>query len=103
MQELLAIPDSQRSDEEWDELNELEISMAPGNRLSGPELDQSARRNDGPSRRKPPRQPHSAKGGNGNGNSNSNGNGNSNGGGQEGKRPSRKFHRKPANKAPAAS
>jgi len=35
LQELLAIPDSQRTDEQWDELNELEIKLAPGNRESG--------------------------------------------------------------------
>lgn len=33
LQELLAIPDHDRTDEEWDELNELEISLAPGNRV----------------------------------------------------------------------
>lgn len=32
LQELLAIPDSQRTDAQWDELNELEIKLAPGNR-----------------------------------------------------------------------
>lgn len=32
MQELLAIPDGQRTDEQWDELNELEIMLASGNR-----------------------------------------------------------------------
>src|SRR5258705_7844104 len=32
LQELLAIPDSQRTEAEWDELNELEIKLAPGNR-----------------------------------------------------------------------
>lgn len=37
LQELLAIPDSQRTDEEWDELNELEISLAPGNREGAPD------------------------------------------------------------------
>lgn len=37
MQELLAIPDSQRTEEEWDELNELEIQLAPVNREGGPE------------------------------------------------------------------
>ncbi len=37
MQMLLAIPDSERTDEEWDELNELEISLAPGNRIDGPD------------------------------------------------------------------
>ncbi len=36
MQELLAIPDSDRTDAEWDELNELEISLAPGNRIGAP-------------------------------------------------------------------
>lgn len=36
LQALLAIPDSDRTDEEWDELNELEISMAPGNRIGAP-------------------------------------------------------------------
>src|SRR5689334_14995129 len=37
LQELLAIPDGQRTDEEWDELNELEISLAPGNREGAPD------------------------------------------------------------------
>ena len=32
MQELLEIPDGQRTDEQWDELNELEIMLAVGNR-----------------------------------------------------------------------
>jgi hypothetical protein len=32
LQELLAIPDSQRTEAQWDELNELEIKLAPGNR-----------------------------------------------------------------------
>jgi hypothetical protein len=30
LQQLLAIPDRQRTDEEWDELNELEIALAMG-------------------------------------------------------------------------
>jgi hypothetical protein len=37
LQELLAIPDSQRTEAEWDELNELEISLAPGNREGAPD------------------------------------------------------------------
>lgn len=37
LQELQAIPDNQRTDAEWDELNELEISLAPGNRAGAPE------------------------------------------------------------------
>ncbi len=32
LQELLAIPDNQRTEAQWDELNELEIKLAPGNR-----------------------------------------------------------------------
>lgn len=33
LKELLAIPDHQRSDAIWDEIIELEISLAPGNRI----------------------------------------------------------------------
>lgn len=57
LQELLAIPDNQRTDAEWDELNELEISLAPGNREGAP--DPNLRRPT-PSTglgRKPPRGP----------------------------------------------
>ena len=32
MQQLLAIPDRDRTDAEWDELVEIEIRLAPGNR-----------------------------------------------------------------------
>lgn len=35
MQILQAIPDNERTDAEWDELNELEIMFAPGNRVGG--------------------------------------------------------------------
>jgi hypothetical protein len=37
MRALLAIPDSQRTDAEWDELNEIEITLASSNQLSNPE------------------------------------------------------------------
>lgn len=37
LQALLAIPERDRTDAEWDELNELEISLAPVNRIDGPE------------------------------------------------------------------
>ncbi len=37
LQMLLAIPDGERTDEEWDELNELEISLSPVNRVGAPE------------------------------------------------------------------
>lgn len=36
LQMLLAIPDSQRTEAQWDEINELEISLAPGNRIDAP-------------------------------------------------------------------
>lgn len=34
IRELLSIPERDRTDAEWDELNELEIQTAPGNRTS---------------------------------------------------------------------
>lgn len=34
LRELLSIPERDRSDEQWDEIIELEIQMAPGNRIS---------------------------------------------------------------------
>lgn len=37
MRELLSVPERDRTDEQWDELIELEIQMAPGNRISGSE------------------------------------------------------------------
>lgn len=39
LQELLAVPDRQRTDAQWDEINELEILLAPGNRAGAPEQD----------------------------------------------------------------
>lgn len=36
LKELQAIPDRQRTDEQWDELNELEIMFAAGNREGTP-------------------------------------------------------------------
>jgi hypothetical protein len=36
LQQLLAIPDRQRTDAEWDELNELEIMLASENREGAP-------------------------------------------------------------------
>jgi len=40
LQELLSIPDSKKTEAEWDELNELEISLAPVNQLANPEKRQ---------------------------------------------------------------
>lgn len=47
MQELLAIPDRNRTDAEWDELNELEIALASGNRPGAPDPQQQQRRSLG--------------------------------------------------------
>jgi hypothetical protein len=82
LQALLAIPDNQRTDAEWDELHELEIQLAPGNRVGGPE--------PGGARRGPP--PAS-------GNPRPGGSGQPGGGGQPGKKP----FRKPRKKAPPKS
>jgi hypothetical protein len=69
LQELLAIPDRQRTDAEWDELNELEIMLASGNREGAP--DPGARRiNTGPARHSRP------------------------GGGGHDKRPAKNFHKR---------
>lgn len=35
LRELLSIAERDRSDEQWDEIIELEIQLAPGNRISG--------------------------------------------------------------------
>ena len=43
LQALLAIPERQRTEAEWDELNELEIMLAAGNRQGAP--DQNVRWN----------------------------------------------------------
>ena len=47
LRELLAIPDHQRTDAIWDEIIELEICLAPGNRVQGAQQEQG-RRQQGP-------------------------------------------------------
>lgn len=37
LRELLSVPERDRSDEVWDEIIELEIQLAPGNRVAGAE------------------------------------------------------------------
>lgn len=61
LQELLAIPERQRTDAQWDEINELEITLASVNRVenrdSGPRQNAAAPQNrpkpsgDGPGRK----------------------------------------------------
>jgi hypothetical protein len=76
LQALLAIPERQRTDAQWDELNELEIMLAPGNRPGA--ADPNNRRNGG--------------GGGGGGSAMHSAPG---GGRPHGKRPSRPFHKRP--------
>ena len=76
LQELLAIPERQRTDAQWDEINELEIKLASANREDAPE--QGVRRetpsaNNNPRRNRP--------------------GGGQPGGGQPGRKPPRKFHK----------
>ena len=71
MQELLAVPENQRTEEQWDELNELEIMLAPGNREGAPAQNQN------------PRQSAAAPAGHSKPNP-----------GRQGKNPSKKFHRR---------
>jgi len=78
LQALLAVPDRQRTDEQWDEINELEILLAPGNRERAP--DQNQNPNSGRKANPPPI-----------------GQGHSKPGGQQphGKKQGRKFHKRP--------
>ncbi len=70
LQELLAIPERQRTDTQWDELNELEIALASANRTET--HAPGVRRNDSAStdQSKP-------------------------GGGAQGKKPFKKFRKRP--------
>lgn len=76
LQELLAIPERQRTDAQWDEINELEITLAPVNRAKAPE--QGAQRNAAapPSNRPKP------------------------GGGPQAKKPFKKFQKRPPKGSP---
>ena len=59
LQILQAIPDNQRTEAEWDEIVELEISLAPGNRIGQPmpgSSPGSSHRSDRPKQHKGPPQ-----------------------------------------------
>jgi hypothetical protein len=76
LQQLQAIPERQRTDAEWDELNELEIMLASGNRPGAPNPNIRA---NAPSPGGQPRQ---------------------GGGPRHGQKQQRKFHRRPSNRGP---
>jgi len=78
LQALLAIPERQRTDAQWDELIELEIMFAPGNREGAPQ----------PGRRNPNTNPTQGGGHNKPG-------GGGGGGQQHGKKSGKKFHKRP--------
>lgn len=69
-QELLAIPERLRTDAQWDELNELEIALASANRVETREPVVRRNAPEPASRPKP-------------------------GGDTQGKKPARKFHKRP--------
>jgi len=75
MQALLAVPESQRTEAEWDELHELEIMLAPGNRLGAPGDPGARRAGPGPGGQGPGGHPGS--------------------GMPHRKKPGKKFHRRP--------
>jgi hypothetical protein len=75
LRELLAIPDRERSDAQWDELNELEIVLASSNRQGAPRPEQQG--GGGQQGR-----PHHG------------------GGGQHPGNPGRKFHNRPPKRRP---
>jgi hypothetical protein len=83
LKELLAIPDRHRTEAQWDELIELEIVLAPGNREGAPEHK--------PGRTGPPPARRVRSGGGGG----VSGGGGGGGGGGSPKKPFRKFHKKP--------
>ena len=77
IRELLAIPERDRTDEQWDELNELEISMASANRDNGQGqgMGQQQRGQQGQGQRNAPAGGNQPRGGGGGG-----------GGGRQGKK-----------------
>jgi len=53
LRELLSVPERDRSDEVWDEIIELEIQLAPGNRVAGGEPQGGQQRHNQPRHSKP--------------------------------------------------
>jgi hypothetical protein len=97
LQALLAIPERQRTDAEWDELNELEIMLASGNRQGAPD---PRTRGNSPSTFGGGQQQHGHRGG---GQQPGGGGGqNGPGGGQQhrGQRQGRRFHQRPPKRGP---
>ena len=68
LQELRSIPERDRTDAQWDELNEIEISLASANRVGGPGINTGPQNKQGggqnPQRRGGGPQQHGKPGGN---------------------------------------
>lgn len=92
LRELLSIPERDRSDEQWDEIIELEIQMAPGNRISG-----AGEPMGNPSRQQPRQQRQGRSGGGHQGGGHFNASADNNASGQQQKkhRPRTKTNRRP--------
>jgi hypothetical protein len=82
LQALLSIPEKERTEAQWDEINELEIGLASGNRSEGGEHAPSRGPGGGPN---PPRSgggPHPPRPG----------------GDAQGRKPFKKFRKRPPNR-----
>ena len=68
LRELLSVPERDRTDEQWDEIIELEIQLAPGNRASPSEHGGSSVNTGGGHNKQPSGQPkkHRPRGNNNN-------------------------------------
>jgi hypothetical protein len=91
LQILLAIPDNQKTEAEWEEINELEITLAPGNRADGREHE--ARRSDSQPTGNP--RPHGGNPRQQGGNPRPEGGNPKPGGSVQTRKPFRKFKKKP--------
>ncbi|HEX2829664.1 MAG TPA: hypothetical protein VHP37_25185 [Burkholderiales bacterium] len=102
LQQLQAIPERQRTEEEWDELNELEIMFAAGNRDTGQGHGHGNRDHDRGNRDPGALSSYGARGSNpqqqGQGQRKAEGGGGGPGGG--GRKGQRKFHKKPKKNNP---
>jgi hypothetical protein len=98
LQQLLAVPERDRTDEQWDELNELEIMLASGNRR----VEAAHAGRGTPLAAQPPRQnkPNQGLGGHGGQGGQGGGPGGPGGQGQDPRKQGRKFHKRPKRKGP---
>ena len=92
LQQLQAIPERDRTEEQWDEMNELEIMLAAGNRNVEAAHRQGQQHRSNPPNDRPPR----PGGGPGGGPGGAGGPG----GGPDNRKQGRKFHKRPPRRKP---